>query len=810
LSHARPGREVCARPGPFSRPPRRASRHRLAPAATLAAALAWACAGVAEDSAGELEQIVVIGTTPMPGSGVDIDKIPSNVQTLAARDLSRDGGPASLPGSAARRLANVTLNNEQGSQYQPDFVFRGFEASPISGIAQGLAVYANGVRVNEAFGDTVNWDLVPQFAVARMTLQSNNPVFGLNALGGAVTLEMKDGFNTRGAHLKISAGSFGNLTGYAEYAERSGDFAVYAAFGAMEDGGFRYHSPTYLHQGYVDLGYEHVDTRVHLALGAADNTIGAVGPTPVQMLTQNPNTVFTFPQAMHNTVASIELSGLHQLAAGQWLSANAYVRRFQQHLVDGNTTDVQSCANDAQFFCLEGTDRYPGDLLYDSNGHPVPTSVLPPGATPGQIDQTHTATTGSGGALQWSSQEPLRGRDQNLVIGISVDHGETLYSAQGQLGTLLPTLEVLGAAIIIDQRQSSTAQPPILEPALVRASNDYAGIYFTDTVNVTAAAAWTLSGRYNRARVVLRDLAGGSVNGDHEYQRFNPGAGLSYRFTPAVTGYVNYSEANRAPTPAELSCSNPNSPCPLDSFLVSDPALSQVVSHTMEAGLRGHFAAANVSRHVNWNVGVFRTDNRNDIILLATNVNGFGYFSNAGATRRQGLESSLSYRSDRWDVSASYSRLDAVFRDRLLLGSNSPAADAQGNISVRSGNVLPLTPRHRFTMQAEYTSTARWQAGVAVRFVSTQFLIGDQSNQAPPLPGYTVVDLDAAYPVGKALRLFAAINNLLGRSYYTYGAFTRLDGLPPNVNLTDPRTFGPSPGRTFVLGFNLALGGHVE
>ena len=148
--------------------------------------------------------MTVIGNTPLPGSGVDLDKVPANVQTLSAGALYRDGEDDLVPGAAARNLSSVNLNSEQGSPYQSDFVYRGFEASPISGVPQGLAVYQNGVRINEAFGDIVNWELIPQFAVNRMTIQSNNPVFGLNALGGAVTLEMKNGFNFHGTDVQAS------------------------------------------------------------------------------------------------------------------------------------------------------------------------------------------------------------------------------------------------------------------------------------------------------------------------------------------------------------------------------------------------------------------------------------------------------------------------------------------------------------------------------------------------------------------------------------------------------------------------------
>ena len=99
-----------------------------------------------------LPSVLVVGITPLPGSGIDIDKVPANVQSLSSEQLYPDGQNDLLPTAVARRLSQVNLNNEQGSQFQPDFVYRGFEASPISGIPQGLAVYQNGVRINEAFG----------------------------------------------------------------------------------------------------------------------------------------------------------------------------------------------------------------------------------------------------------------------------------------------------------------------------------------------------------------------------------------------------------------------------------------------------------------------------------------------------------------------------------------------------------------------------------------------------------------------------------------------------------------------------------
>ncbi|NKF24644.1 TonB-dependent receptor [Solimonas marina] len=779
---------ACAPPMVFAADDGAASQNSAAPAKALT----------------PLAEVVVVGTTPMPGSGIDIDKVPSNVQTMSARDLDRPGGGKVIPSQATDRMGSVSLNDEQGNPYQPDFVYRGFAASPISGVAQGLAIYQDGTRINEAFGDSVNWDLVPMFAVDRLTVQGNNPVFGLNALGGAVTLDMKNGFNSSGSELQASGGSWNQRAGYAGSALRAGNFGFYAGVGGFDDDGFRDRSHTIIRQAYADAGYEDGTTTLHLTFSGADNTIGAVGPTPIEMLADDPKSVFTYPQAMHNESALVQLRGSVEPSPTQSLSAQTYYRRFNQHLIDGNTTDAEVCENDDGYFCFGGDGEYPDDALYDDQGNPVSTSVIADGATAGEIDRTRTKTDGAGASAQWTLTAPLFGRPNHFVAGASYDHGSTGYGAYGELGTLADDLEVTGAGVVIDQGQSATASPPIVSPVRVRARNAYTGLYFTNTLDLTSRLAWSLSGRYNHADISLRDRRGDTLDSDNRFSRFNPGTGVTYRIAEKTTAYAGWSQANRAPTAGELNCADPESPCLLGAFLVDDPPLKQVVSNTYEAGLRGRIESALPGR-LSWNVGLFRTDNRDDILLIATEINGFGYFSNAGKTRRQGVETALSYKLAHWKLHASYSFIDATFRDALTIASNSPSADDEGNIDVRSGDRIPLMPRHRLTLQADY-KRQRWSAGAELRAVSSQYYAGDASNQQKPLGGYATVDLHGTYAVTHALQLFAEVENLLDRTYYTYATYTELDdGLPPSLDLNDPRTLSPSPGRAAYAGLRLSF-----
>jgi iron complex outermembrane receptor protein len=364
---------------------------------------------------------------------------------------------------------------------------------------------------------------------------------------------------------------------------------------------------------------------------------------------------------------------------------------------------------------------------------------------------------------------------------------------------LLSDLRIDGVGVVIDQAFSPSAQAPIEEPVRVRASNSYDGIYFTDTMDLNSRLAWTLSLRFNEAHIQLNDLIGTSLDGDHSYGHLNPGTGMTFKLSPLVTTYAGYSQSNRAPTAGELSCANPQQPCLLDAFLVSDPALRQVVANTYEGGFRGRGPIG--AGKLRWTFGVFRADTRDDIQLLSTAINGFGYYANSGRTMRQGIEAALDYQLASWSFKLNYSLTDARFRDALTVSSNSPSANADGDIAVQPGDHLPMIPLHRATIDLGYSPSQKLALGANLQFVDSQYLVGDESNQQPRLPPYFVTGLNGRYELAQGCHLSAQIDNLFDRRYYSYGSFTQLDGLPPRyANLSDPRTFTPAQGRSFSVG----------
>ena len=734
-----------------------------------------------------LPPIEVIGTTPLPGIGIDRDKVPANVQSLTAPDIARQG-PAALSTELDQRLGSVNINANQDNPYQPDIQYRGFEASPVLGTPIGVAVYQNGIRLNEPFGDNLNWDLVPDFAVNRTSIIPSNPVYGLNALGGAFVLDMKNGFNFQGGEAEASGGSFGRRQFTLQYGRQAGNFGAYIAGNAYNDDGFRAFSPTQVRQLYADVGVEGERGTLHLNFTGADNNLSGVGPTPIQLVDIDRRAVFTSPQSFHNTLAMASLNANYLASDTLSFQSDFYLRSATRKVLNGNTTDAQLCV-DPTLLCL-GDATTP---LIDAGGAQVRSSVLG-GGTAGENDNSSITSLGLGGSLQASETAPLFGHNNNLVVGASLDHADVNFNSTNELGIIDPsTLAVTGLGIIIDQPDGS------LVPVSLETTNSYYGLYASDTFDVTSSLSATAGGRYNLALIHLTDKIGTALNGESRYSRFNPSAGATYKITPNMTGYVGYAEANRAPTAGEIACSNPARPCSLDNFLTSDPpGLRQVIAHTYEAGLRGQFRTniAGTAGRVDWNLGLFRTDLTDDILNVPSAIISSGFFENAGRTRRQGIESDIGYRDDKWQLSASYSLIDATFQSPITLSSpNNPFADASGNIEVRPGDHLPGIPQHRLKLDASYALSDKWTVGGNVTVESGQYFFGDESNQNPKLGGFYSVNLRSSYRITDNVELFVLVENLTDSKYATYGIFGDVTKTPlPGVaSPSDPRFVSVAP-----------------
>jgi outer membrane receptor protein involved in Fe transport len=732
-------------------------------------------------------RLVVYPTTPTSGSGIDPDKVPASINHIDA-DQIKQTGSLNITDALQKYVPGIYINEVAGNPFQPNVEFRGFVASPVAGTPQGLAVYQNGVRVNEAFGDTVNWDLIPTAAIRSVTVVTNNPAFGLNALGGAVNVQMKDGFSYHGAEIDTMGGSFGRIQSSAQWGKQVDNFAVYGALEGLHDNGFRNFSTSDVRRFYGDVGYRNDVSEFHLNMGAADNKFGATATVPIELLQQYWGATYTTPQTSENRVGYVNLTGKVEATPTWTIDGSAHVRIFDQKTQDGNPTGTQPCAADPTTLCY-GDDSTPANGL---NRNQL-ANPFDPNAVLGENDRTTTHSTTTGFSLQATNTDRLFGHNNRFVIGTSLDYSVTRFTASAELGTIGPDLVVSGSGVFLGQSGS----PISIGPVDLRTTNKYTGLYALDTFDVTNAFSLTAGGRFNVANISLQDQIGTSLNGSDTYTRFNPIIGGTYKITSELTAYAGYSEANRAPTPLELGCANPAQPCVIATFLVSDPPLKQVVSRTVEAGLRG-------TREMNigtlgWKLGVYRADNTDDILAIPSQVQGFGYFQNVGSTRRQGIEAEVNLKSSTMNLYASYTLVDARFLDALQVGSNSPFADDDGNVQILPGNRIPSIPRNRIKAGFDYSFTDAFKVGGDALFVSSQYLVGDESNQAPRLPSYAVFNLRASYQIDKTFQIYARADNILDNRYATYGTFFDTGALP-TFGFTDPRSLSPARPRAFYAG----------
>ena len=705
----------------------------------------------------ELPPVEVVGASPLIGSGIDRNTIPAETHVLDSGDLRREGTPE-LVRSLNREVSGVGLDSASGNPFQPTFFYHGFAASGLQGTPQGLAVYVNGVRFNQPFGDTVDWDLIPDIAIDRVNLEGSNPVFGLNALGGSVNIQMKNGFTWQGFETDLSGGSFGQIRGEFQYGKQAGNASTYVAGTALHQNGWRDLQSSDLQNIYADVGWRSERAELHLNVMAAHSVLNGPGTSPVELLAVAPAAQFTAPNQISNQYDQMSLNGTVDVTDTTSVQALVYYRYFLQRVTNGNAPNDTPC-NDGSGLLCSGT-GYSTTL----GGAFIPDFLN--GGQYGELDNQTTNTNSYGASAQLTNTSDVFGLKNHFVAGMSFDGAQTLFGATSFIGGLTTSDRVfIGPGVVIDE-------PGINSPVRVAISDATYGLYLADTLNLTQRLAVTLSGRFNAALVDLNDENGGDLTGNHSYTHFNPAAGVTYAITPWLTAYAGYAVANRAPTPAELSCAGPTNSCSLANFFVGDPDLQQVVSHTVESGVRGSIAPFDGAR-LSYSLALFRSNLDNDIAFINSAVQGRAYFANVGTTRRQGVDANVQLKTGRWLAYVAYTHIDATFQSGFVEASgNNPAADANGTITVRPGSRLPGIPANQLKFGVTYQVTDKWSVGGAAIAASSAYLFGDEANLTAPLPGYFTLDLNTSYQVTKHVQLFAWVQNVTNARYYTYGTFS--------------------------------------
>jgi outer membrane receptor protein involved in Fe transport len=747
--------------------------------------------------------VIVVGTTPLEGVELPVDRIAAPVQTVTGKEIANSGA-LDLADFLDRRVNGVHVNETQGNPFQPDVNYRGYTASPLLGTPQGLSVYMDGVRMNQPFGDVVSWDFIPRVAILSTALMpGSNPVFGLNTLGGALSIQTKDGRNSAGTTVQAIYGSSMRRALEFEHGGNSDTKGIdwYLAGNLFAEDGWRAESPSEVRQFFGKLGWRPAAGELSVTVAHADNSLTGNGLQEIGFLDRDYTSVYTTPDVNDNRSTLLNVAARRDIEGRITVSANAYYRNIRTGALNG---DINEESLDADVY-LPGENPANTPFPFRACLAGVQLNGEPAETCNGLVNRTQSSQHNAGASGQITRRTTFDRGGNQFTAGTAYDHSTTDFTQSTELGYLEADRSVTGTGAFADGVTGGDIDG---EPFDARVDLDGVidtwSLFAANTVSLAERWHVSLSGRFNRTTVDNTDgitAAGepGSLDGHHVFSRFNPAAGVTFNPSPRVNVYAGYSEGSRAPTSIELGCADPEQPCKLPNAMAGDPPLEQVVTRTVEAGVRGRFGGAD------WHGGFFLARNSDDILFVMAEQTGFGYFRNFGGTRRQGIELGVNAQAGRVSYGAGYTLLDATFQSEETVngGSNSTndAAEAgapglEGSIEIEPGNTMPLAPRHMLKLFADAQLTAAFGINADLSWISSSYARGNENNRHEPdgthylgdgtAPGYIVVNLGARYRFTPWLEILGQVENLFDRRYYTGAQLSPL-------GFTDNETFIARP-----------------
>ncbi len=802
-----------------------------------------------------LGSVNVIRTSPLPGILIDQADFPNTSQSISESSI-KNKLSKSMVELMNENLSGVTIKDIQNGSFQKNLDYRGFTASPLLGEMQGIAVYMDGVRINESFGDTVQWELIPEAAIKQVDLMSSNPAFGLNALGGAISLTPKKGLDFKNTEPfidnSLKYGSYSYHSEILEYGIGEENLGLYSSIEKASDGGWRDHSEGEIKRIYLNIGTDKDNFDISASFLGASTDLNGNGVTPVELLKKDREAVFTWPDKTSNNLLMFSANSSYYTEKDSIILANVYLRKLHRNTFNADEVDAEECAEDSAADASElksdynfddaplcGEDNSSGDygILLDQNGNAIESDDNI--RKYGLINKTFTSTTSVGATLQYDTLLNINKTEHKFTAGFSLDKAKTYFRSVSYLGKLTNsrTVESLFNSsdqpieLVAEQEHAGNGNDPDekkrgdVGPAEITGKLDLYGLYFNDNFEISKKTILSASSRFNLAFVELIDNfetitynRTAFVNGDHRYFRFNPGVGLVHKLSNELSVIANYRESNRVPSPVELSCADPSAPCRLPNAFVADPPLEQVITRGTEIGLRGR--SKKKEYMVNWNLIAHLAQNTDDILFVSSGTGlSSGYFKNFGKTNRVGIDLSTKISKSVKDrgiksMLINYSILKATFQSSQTL----PAANHPNGINdVEPGDIIPGMPLHKINAKFTYSLNKDLDFSLGNVSSSGVFLRGDESNQLKKTSAYSIFNFETTYKGLKKGIFFMRIDNLLNSNYETMGVLGEASSSEVNVPIAelgdtgsgetavgalDPNFLSPGLPRSINIGIN--------
>ena len=582
-------------------------------------------------------------------------------------------------------------------------------------------MFLDGVRVNEPLADQVNWDLLPVDAIDRIELvPGSHPVYGRNTLGGAIVMQTKRGLTNPGSLLEVWGGSFGRLRTLAQTGGSHRNFDYFFSANRFMEDGFRDFSRSDVGQVFGKVGYLAGKNDLIFSLSYTNNHLTGNGPLAESILKRDRSAVYTFPDKFDPESWLLNSEYRRELGGGFTLSSNVF-----------------------------------GRFLTIDQFNPGVEEEL----------QSRTSQQGWGGTAQVAYQGKWLNFPVTAAMGIDYNGARLDYRISER---------EIDDTISKEKSSFKTATK-------IHTQTHGGGAFVTLTVEPLERLAVTAAGRFDVTSLEINDRLAGradvgeetrdtDASGSHRFKRFNPAIGATYALTNNLSLYASYSQSYRAPTAVELTCANPDAPCPVPTAIVDDPALKPVKGKTWETGMRW-----SPLPNLRTTLAFFRTDLEDDILFRNEPRSQLrGVFQNIGATRRQGIELLLQGVWGHAQWHANYTLTDATFEDDINLFT---FASEDRLARVKKGDRLPLVPIHRITGGVEVLLTPALRLSFGGIYVGSQHLRGDEDNRRRRLSPYFVANTQITYSA-QFFDIFFRLDNMFDSNYETYGAFAenRRDG----------------------------------
>ena len=665
------------------------------------------------------EEITVLGPARLPESRTSADGL--TVQVIDAREIRASG--ARTFQEALQRIPGIHLADEQGNFRQEDLSLRGFSASPVTGVPQGISVFVDGVRVNEPAAEEVAFELIPLGDIERIEIvRGPNAIFGRNTLGGAIHILTRRGGREPEASVQIEGGSWKYQEARGVISGPLGPLSGYLSLSEFSDQGWRVRGAGHGVRAFGKLGASQEGASATLSYQFQVDRLQQPGSLPQTTLGTDRRENYTpgdfFAPALH----FVTLNGRARLVSGLSVGVNGFFRS-----VDAEQFNASWISPDTRLF---------------------------------------NRTASAGGTLQ-------------------LDHRKRAGALQNRLSAGVEAMRSAVRLLVHEEANPRFTTSEDGKP-LPRLTSDLYdrqwawGAFLQEQAQITdgplTGLAATAALRFDRIAHDIADTspdAPGNATGNAIFSAWIPAAGISWAIAPHWLVSTSWTAGFRAPAFLELTCADPAAPCVgLQAGLAPDPTLTSlrpVRSRSLEAGVSGSpFGGLTAT------LTAFRADLRDDIYSVVAPGTTRVYFQNVGETRRMGLEMALRLEQGAFEVEAGYAYTRATFRGNFVLAT---PRTPDGTEAVRPGAQLPLTPNHHLRLEARAQALQWLTLSAGFDYVGSQYFRGDEANVAPKVAPHLILRTGAEARWRAWTATLRAVNVLDAR-YETFGAFAP-DGRAP-------------------------------